>query len=175
MLLLIGIMIWKQSGEKKTIYLILILSGVGWLIPLRNLAAFHDYTAMYYIGIPLTFFAAVFSFLNPPKKLAYFLAILALCLYISNIVQVKDWHEQRMGKANLYMYDFVRIRDKIEGEGRNINMPEVVPHGPFPPGFYLHEHYLTSRETADYVVTRNRKFPGKNLTPDNDVIFLFEK
>jgi hypothetical protein len=54
-------------------------------------------------------------------------------------------------------------------------MPEQIPYGPFTPGFYLSEHYLSSREMADYVVTRNRRFPGDNLTPDNEIIFLFRK
>jgi hypothetical protein len=175
MALAIGIMVWKQSLEKRLIYLILILSGFGWLIPLRNLSAFHDYTAMYYIGVPLVFFSSVFTFLNPSRRMAYLLAGLALVVYVSAVIQVKGWHEERAGKANMYTYDFVRILEKIDGTGKNINMPEQIPYGPFPPGFYLSEHYLSSRETADYVVTRNKKFSPHNLTPENEIIFLFEK
>ncbi|MBK8619711.1 MAG: hypothetical protein IPN96_22040 [Anaerolineales bacterium] len=55
MIAAIGITIWKQTADRRMIYLILTLSGFVWLFPLRNLAAFHDYTAMYYIGIPLVF------------------------------------------------------------------------------------------------------------------------
>ena len=175
MALVIGIMIRRQSQEKRIVYLILILSGFGWLIPLRNLSAFHDYTAMYYIGIPLLFFLSIFVLLNPPRRIGYLLAVLAVIVYASAIVQVKNWHEERAGKAELYTYDFVRIRKRIDGPGKNINMPEMIPYGPFPPGFYLSEHYLTSPELADYVVTRNRKYDGENLTPENDVIFLFRK
>ena len=173
--LAIGIMIWNQHLEKRIIYLILILSGFGWLIPLRNLSAFHDYTAMYYIGISLVFFLSIFTFLTPSKRIEYVLVVLTLVLYVSALVQVRAWHEERAGKANLYTYDFVRILEKIDGTGRNINMPEMIPYGPFTPGFYLSQHYLTSREIADYVVTRNRRYPAKNLTPENKLIFLFEK
>jgi hypothetical protein len=171
----ITFMIWKQPLEKRIIYLLLTLSGFGWLIPLRNLAAFHDYTAMYYIGIPLVFFLALFMFLGSSKRIGYFLSVAALVIYVYSLIQVKTWHEERAGKANEYTYDFVRILENIDGPGKNINMPEMIPYGPFTPGFYLSEHYLTSPAIADYVVTRNRKYPGVNLTPENNVIFLFRK
>jgi hypothetical protein len=175
MFLIMGVMIWRQPLEKKIIYLLLILSGFGWLIPLRNLAAFHDYTAMYYIGVPLIFFLSILSFLPLSRRMSYVLALLTLVLYVSALVQVKGWHEERAGKANLYTYDFVRILEKIDGAEKNINMPEMIPYGPFTPGFYLSEHYLTSPEMAEYVVTRNKKYPSKNLTPENEIIFLFKK
>jgi hypothetical protein len=175
MFLTMGIMIWRQTLEKRVIYLLLMLSGFGWLVPLRNLSAFHDYTAMYYIGIPLVFFTVILTFLSPWKRVSYFLTLLVLVVYVSTVVHVKSWHEERAGKANLYTYDFVRILEKIDGPGKNINMPEMIPYGPFTPGFYLSEHYLTSPAIADYVVTRNRKYAGENLTPDNDIIFLFKK
>jgi hypothetical protein len=113
--------------------------------------------------------------INVPRRAAYLLALLALVVYVSAIVQLRSWHEERAGKANLYTYDFVEILEKIDGTGKNINMREVIPYGPFPPGFYLSEHYLSSPEMADYVVTRNKKYSSNNLTPDNDVIFLFKK
>ena len=175
MFLIMGIMIWRQPLEKKIIYFLLILSGFGWLIPLRNLAAFHDYTAMYYIGVPLVFFLSIFTFLPLSRRISYVLAVLTLVLYVSALVQVRGWHEERAGRANQYTHDFVRILDKIDGAEKNINMPEMIPYGPFTPGFYLSEHYLTSREMAEYVVTRNRKYPSKNLTPENEIIFLYEK
>lgn len=174
-LLVVGILIWRQPTEKRIIYLLLVLSGFGWLIPLRNLSAFHDYTAMYYIGIPLVFFLSLFVFLRPSLRLSYFLAVLALAVYLTNIGQVKVWHEKRAGKADTYTYDFVRILEKIDEPGKSINMPEQIPYGPFTPGFYLSEHYLTSRENADYVVTRNKKYAADTLTPENEIIFLFKK
>jgi hypothetical protein len=175
MFIMMGIMVWRQSLEKRIVYLILILSGFGWLVPLRNLSAFHDYTAMYYIGIPLVFFLSIFLLLHLPRQAGYVAAILALGLYLFNIVQVKAWHEARADRAELYTYDFIHILEKIDGKNKNINMPESIPYGPFPPGLYLSEHYLTSPEIADFIVTRNRKYPAVNLTPDNQVIFLFEK
>ena len=58
--LVMGLVIRRQPLEKRILYLILMLSGFVWLIPLRNLSAFHDYTTMFYIGIPLVLFRVHF-------------------------------------------------------------------------------------------------------------------
>jgi hypothetical protein len=175
MFVVIGIIIWRQTLERRMIYLILALSGFVWLIPLRNLAAFHDYTAMYYIGIPLVFFISIFTALNPSKLVSSLLLIAGLAVYTFTVVQVKDWHESNVGKADMYVHDLDRILDKIDGTGNNINMAEVIPYGPFPPGFYFSEQYLSSKNTADYIVSRDKNRLPNNLTPDNEVIFLFKK
>jgi hypothetical protein len=175
MFLVIGIFIWRQTLEKRIVYLIIVFSGIFWLFPLRNLAAFHDYTAMYYIGIPMVFYLAVFSILRVPGKIAFVLVILGLALYTSEIIQLKAWHEERAGDANAVTYDFMQILEKLDGTGNKVNVAEVSPFGPFPPGFYLSEQYLSYKDTADYVVSRNRKYLPNNLTPDNKIIFVFKK
>jgi hypothetical protein len=175
MFAVMGIIIRRQTVEKRMIYLILMLSGFVWLFPLKNLASFHDYTAMYYIGIPLVFFLSVFTIMRPSKEISYFLLIAGLIFYVTAIVQVRDWHAELAGNENAYVYDFDRILEKIDGTGNNVNMAQVIPYGPFPPGFYLSEQYLSSQKTADYVVSRNKKYSPDNLTPDNEVIFLFKK
>lgn len=175
MLVVSGIIIWRQTTERRMIYLILMFSGFVWLIPLRNLAAFHDYTAMYYIGIPLVFFISLFAMLNPSKKVSSFLLVAGLVFYISALVHVRDWHENNAGRADEYVYDFDRILEKINGTGNNVNMAEVIPYGPFPPGFFLSEQYLSSKNAAEYVISRDRKYLPNNLTPNNTIIFLFKK
>ena len=175
MFAIMGIFILRQPVEKRMIYLILMLSGFIWLFPLKNLAAFHDYTAMYYIGIPLVFFLSVFTILRPSKAVSYFLLLAGLILYNTNIVQVRDWHAELASRENAYVYDFDRIREKIDGTGNNVNMAEVIPYGPFPPGYYLREQFLSSRNAADYVISRDKKKLPENLTPENEVIFLFKK
>jgi hypothetical protein len=175
MFLVMGLMMRKESVEKRIIYLILALSGFGWLIPLRNLSAFHDYTAMYYIGIPLSFFAAVFVLLKVPRSITYIFAVVALIIYVDAIVQVKNWHEERQGNVSAYTYDFMRIREQIEGTGNRVRDIAGIPYGPFPLGFYLHGQYLSSKNTARYLIAANPDYAPNNLTPENKVIFLFRK
>ena len=175
MFAVMGVIVRRQSVEKRMIYLILMLSGFFWLFPLKNLSAFHDYTAMYYIGIPLVFFLSVFTIIRLSKTTPYFLLIAGVILYVTTIVQVRDWHAELAGNANAYIYDFDRILEKIDGTGNNVNMAEGIPYGPFTSGFYLSEQYLSSRKVADYVVSRDKKKLPDNLTPDNEVIYLFKK
>jgi hypothetical protein len=175
MFLIIGITIRKQTLEKRILYLITILSGFAWLVPLRNLSAFHDYTAMYYIGIPMVFFLAVFTIFNTPKRIAPYIMIVALIVYVSALVQVRDWHVERAGTANVYTYDFMRILDQIDGTGHNIDLIAAIPYGPFPPGFDLSGQYLTSKGMAEYIISGNKNYAPNNLTPNNQVIFLFKR
>ncbi len=178
MFIVIGLMIRRQELEKRILYLIVSLSGFAWLFPLRNLAAFHDYTTMYYIGIPLAFFLSIFIFLNPSRRVSYALVLIGLAVYISAIIQLKSWHEERAGNANAYTYDFMQIQEKLDETGQNVYMRESIPYGPFPAGFYLSGQYLTIQEdqaNTEYVVTRNWKYLPDNLTPDNKIIYLFKK
>ena len=64
---IIGIVIRRQTLEKRIIFILLALSGFVWMIPMRNLAAFHDYTTMYFIGVSLAFFLSVLILLKPSQ------------------------------------------------------------------------------------------------------------
>jgi hypothetical protein len=175
MLILMGVAIWRQPVETRMIYLILIFSGFAWLFPMRNLSAFHDYTAMYYIGIPLVFFLSVFTILNPSKEITHILVIASLAVYMLAIVQVKDLHEAKAGNASAYTYDFEQILNKIDGKGKNIYLADPIPHGPNAFQFYLKDQYLAPLKLADYVIAWDKNYLPTNLTPDNQVIFLFKK
>ena len=175
MFLVMGIMIRRQTLERRIIYLITIFSGFAWLVPLRNLSAFHDYTAMYYIGIPLVFYLSVFTIFNIPRNIAPYLMILGLIIYVSALVQIRDWHEARAGAANAYTYDLMQILEKIDGTGHNIDLIAAIPYGPFPPGFDLSGQYLTPKKIAEYVISKNKNYSPNNLTPNNQIIFLFKK
>ena len=174
MLIMIGRFIQKQTTEKRLLFLLVVLFGFGWLIPLRNLAAFHDYTTMYYVGIPLVFFLALLTLLKPSKKTAYSLLMLGLLVYVSAIFQVKHLHETIAGNANQYTYDFMQIDQKIDGKGHNIFLKNTVPYAPYVPVFYLPDQYISPIELADYVISENRNYGPDNLTPQNHIMFLFK-
>ena len=174
MLGLIGFFIFKQTTEKRMIYLIIVIFGFGWLIPLRNLAAFHDYTTMYYVGIPLVFFLALFSLFRLSGKWSYLLLLITLAVYMNAIYQVKHLHESIAGNANQYTYDFMQIDQQIAGTGKNIFMKAPVPYAPYVPVFYLPDQFISPIEQADYVISENRNYGPDNLTPQNHIMFLFK-
>jgi hypothetical protein len=113
--------------------------------------------------------------LNPSKETAHYLVIMGLIIYVFAIYQVKDLHEKRAGDASVYTYDFMRIRQKIDGTGKNVYIAVNIPYGPYPAGYYLNDQYISPHDLADYIITPNREYSPDNLTPDNDILFLFKK
>ena len=175
MFVVMGIFLRGQPTEKRIVYLLLVLSGFAWLFPLRNLAAFHDYTTMYYIGIPMVLFLSVFTLLKPSTEVSHLLVIASLAIYFLAIAQVKDLHEAKDVNSSAYTYDFEQIQTKIDGTGKNIYMTDKIPYGPYAFQFYLKDDYLSPLKLADYVISANPDYLPDNLTPDNQVMFLFKK
>ncbi len=174
-LLIIGIVTRRLTTEKRVVFILLALSGFVWMIPMRNMAAFHDYTTMYFIGIPLAFFLSILVLLKPSRDAAYYLALIGLIVYMGSLSQVKDLHETIAGNANDYTYDYMRIDDAIGSKGNNIYLASKVPYGTNAPEFYLQGQYLAPLSLADYVISDNKAFLPNNLTPENSVMFLFKK
>ena len=175
MLALVGVVFWRQSTEKRIIFLLLAFSGLVWLFPMRNLAAFHDYTSMYFIGIPLIFFASLLVLFKLPKGVAYGLAVVALVVFLAAIFNLKTWHETLAGDTSKYTFDFVQIVDKIDGTGNDVYLAKAIPNGPYAARFYLSNQYLAPEDLANYVITTDRNYGPDNLTPNNRVYFLFKK
>lgn len=171
----IGIITWKQTPEIRMIFAILTLSGFVWLIPLKGLTAFHEYTSMYYIGVPLVFFLSIFKIVKSFKVVSNILLIAGLLVYISAIFQLKDWHEAVAGNEIMYVYDFDRILEKIDSSGWKVYITDAMPYGPYTPGFFLSEQYLSPQNTADYIISGKRDYLPNNLTPNNEVLFLFKR
>ncbi len=174
MFFFIGLVIRKQPLEKRIIFIILVLSGFVWMIPLRNMAAFHDYTTMYFIGIPFVFFLSILVLLKPSRDAVFYLALMGLVLYLGAITQVKNLHDTNAGNASEYTYDFMRIEDKIGSQGNNIYVKDTVPYGTNAIEFYLRDQYLAPLSLSDYVISADKNYAPDNLTPDNSVMFLFK-
>lgn len=167
----------QQSQPHRLILLILILSGFAWLFPMRNLAAFHSYTVMYYIGLSLVFYLANFS-LGVIKKHAGYLLVLSIIVFVSSLFVVNRVHSSQAKQVNIYTYDFYQISQLVES-GKNIYYPEghtnLVPGVPYAVGFYLAQNYISPLKTADYIISTDRNYQALTLTPHNKEFFLFVK
>jgi len=179
MMLPVAIYIWKETSQKRIVLLIMTLSGFVWLFPMRSMAAPHEYTTMYYLGLSLVFYLSIFSFLKPSRKPASYLLVFTAIIFVTGILNVRDLHLEQARKDNVdqYTYDFMRIKELIEGEGNNIywaNGVKSVKYAPYAPGFYLPDQFISHFGLADYVLSRNRDFLPNNLTPENFKMFLFK-
>lgn len=175
MFVLIGIVLRRQTIEKRIVFILLAFSGFAWMIPMRNLVAFHDYTNMYFIGVPLACFIAIIVLLNPSRDAKYYLALLGMVVYLSANIQVGYLHDTIAGDASKFTYDFMNIENKIDGKGNNVYLASAIPNGTNAAEFYLPDQYLAPLSLADYVITGDINYSPDNLTPGNTFMFLFKK
>jgi hypothetical protein len=161
--------------------LILLIAGSGYFLvfPLRNFAAFHDFARMFYIGLPLMFYATLGAWLARHRVAAAVWLTVALAVFTGTHIAVSNDRTEVSASGDVYTHEFQRIADGIEGEGRSVYVDpywrDLVPGVPYACGFYLAEHYITPPTLADYFVSTNRAYMAGNLTPANQKVFLFTR
>lgn len=162
--------------DRKTLSL-MVLSGVVWLIAMRNLSAFHDYTAMYYLGFTLAFYVSALSLLRIPPKLAVAVLICALAIFAYRNQKTQDLHYQIGLPYNSYTYDFTRIREQIPDGEVTVYLPEGIKSASTSAAiaYYLPQAFLAPEDHAEYVITSDKGFLPQTLTPDNTRLFLFKR
>ncbi|HET7009782.1 MAG TPA: hypothetical protein VFI11_03315, partial [Anaerolineales bacterium] len=70
LVLMLAVIVWfgrSLDAPRRMVLTVLVVSGAVWLAAMRNLSAFHDYTAMYFLGIPLALYLAVTRFFRLPR------------------------------------------------------------------------------------------------------------
>jgi hypothetical protein len=150
-------------------------SGVVWLIGMRNMSAFHDYTAMFYLGLALAFYAALASSLRMPRTAWLLVVALSLALFAQGNLRTRALHEEIGNVYSPFTHDFMNIAAALPENGQWIHLAQSVPYAPYAPGFYLPGHLLAPREVAQYIITPHRWYPSPNLTPDNSRLYLFAR
>jgi len=162
--------------DRKTLAL-MVLSGVVWLIAMRNLSAFHDYTTMYYLGFTLVFYASAFSLLRTPPKLAVVVLICALAVFAYRNQKVQELHYQIGSPYNNFTYDFARIREQLPDGVITVYLPEGIKSASTSAAiaYYLPQAFLAPKDKAEYVITPDKEFLTQTLTPDNTRLFLFKQ
>ncbi len=174
--LLIVVFIKKSPRERKIPLILMAFSGFVWLFPMRNMAAPHDYTSMFYVGFPLVMYLSVFAYLKPGSETIRYILVMSFLIFASNLSSTRTIHnmQAKNDSVNEYTYDFMEIIKHLEGSGNKIHWASSVKNSPYAPGFYLPTQYIAPIEIADYIVSRDREFDAKLLTPQNTRIYLFE-
>ena len=170
----IVIAIRRQPLEKKIVFILLAFSGFVWMTLMKNLAAFHDYTTMNFIGTSIAFYLSLLILLKPSRDAVVYLALMGLMIYSSAIVQVRDLHETIGANISEYTYDFMQIDEVLNSKGNNIYMASEIPYGTFAAEFYMPDQYLSPQSIANYVISSDKNYLPDDLTPDNKMMFLFK-
>lgn len=168
---LVAAFVASRPGELRAVWILACLSGPLWLYAMRNLVAFHPYTAVFLLPLALTFFATV---LWPFPKRVGVLAALVACSVLVFSTQARNDDLVRHGRGlKQETADMERIARKAGPSGA-VAMDGTPFRGvPFALGFYLPNHDIVVEGPATLVISRDENFDGEHLTPRNKKLFLY--
>ena len=175
-----GLLVLRNRG----LFAVLAVSGFFWTLPMRHTAAFHDFEALYYLGLTLVFWTVVLTVLS--RWLGAFVlpgaAVFAALVsgFSWNAVAAEGYDPERAEFWRRAEADFDAIRTLTEGgtvfwpEWRWRDPPflgtNLIP-------FYLAGRVLVIREdvrrAGDFSLRRRRHAGPALLTPDNREVFLY--
>lgn len=185
-----ALMIDLRHVRHKTLLFTLALFGFCWALLARQQVAFHDFEAMYYIGIPLALFALILMFMRKRlgNRLIVGFAVAALAIFGTSSYQMRvvgnDAEEAAFQEA--IFNEFQTIRDKIPQDKivhifipSNYEADTVFAGSTRASIFYLSGRIIVHGERtrlcrlADFAITTERDEGVALLTPHNRLRFLY--
>lgn len=178
-----------------------ILIGFCWSIPMYGSSSEHPWEALYYVGIPLFFFALLLSLISKwlSNHLVPLTSIIGLWIFVLSGYQISRNNfpiDDYVDYQKVVVDDFRAIRGFTEG--KNISVPVVEN---YEEGAKIYEqmveltgvrfglhYYLSGRgivfnnygcdrglEKVDFTIqTRRDASPGL-VTPNNQMVFLYDR
>lgn len=184
--LVVGVFVATREPDRRIPWIVLAVSGVAWLLPMRNLAAFHDYTSMFLYGLNLVFWAALSTWL--PRRSHVFVLLVAGAFFVSSVVARNAEVAARSQVPARTTADFTAIAENLPDGARYLARPgiDLLVFGvSYAPGFYLPGRWAVNEwigkqrhplaDQPSYVVGPDAGGQGTNLTPDNEYVFLFRR
>ena len=167
----------------------LVLSGFCWSLPLRNTAAFHDFMALFYVGIPLVVFAAGAAELRrrAGDRAAVGLSAAALAIFVlsSHRMSGVSVDAETAATRDALMADFETIRRMTAGHPVYVPVWKMDPDFAGSPrglsyflaGSVLYERFNSRVRPCHpgFVVSRTRVAGAELLTPDSRLAFLYDR
>ena len=170
----------------KILVATLVLCGFCWSLPMRNHAFAHDFQALYYIGIPLIFFSLALLYIRwlSGGRLVAILVVAALPVFVLSASQMSrvgydagasEFHAEVMA-------DFEVIRRQTEGRSVFVNQPRYgtdIAGAVYAPNYYLSGSVILyqgdNRNDAELIIMNEREPSTALLTPENRLIFLYDR
>lgn len=160
-----------RQGSLRIPWLLMGLAGPLWLTVMRNLTAFHPYTAVFLFPVGLAFFAAVLHVV--PRRWCMVPALAACVLLVSCTHQRNRELSRDRRAAVADTADMERIAAILK-PGDDFAAHQWAFRGvPFAVGFYLPGRGYVVEGRTSLVLSRSAEFRGENLTPTNHGIFLY--
>ena len=167
----------------------LVLSGFCWSLPLRHAAAFHDFMALFYVGIPLVVFAAGAAELRrrAGDRAAVGLSAAALAIFVlsSHRMSGVGIDAETAATRDALTADFETIRRMTAGHPVYVPVWKMDPDFAGSPrglsyflaGSVLYERFNSRVRPCHpgFVVSRTRVAGAELLTPDSRLAFLYDR
>ncbi len=173
---------YKKYKNEYNILIIFALSGFIWGFGMNHFTMFHDFQSIYYIGIPILIYGSIFSFIYniiQNKNIGMVvLLILSVIVFINATYSFNEIKNQMSNQINFVTQDMQKIKDKV-GEKSKICVDgnrHKVCGGQHACAFYLSGNYLQNsfqQAGCDFVLSNNRRYSDKLLSPKNKAVFLF--
>lgn len=184
----VACLIGLARGRSSMLLTSLVLSGFCWTLPMRHDTAFHDFEALFQVGIPLVFFSQVLGWIHRRFGIAPIagLAVAAtLCFLLSSLLMSRVGHDAEAAEfSEKTMADFEVIRRLTNGKKVLIAWPgghrgnQQTPQVDYYLAGSILYHHSRRRKLHglpfDFVVTPLRVEGANLLTPENRLIFLYK-
>ena len=173
---------WFAPGGRS--FFVLALSGFVWAIAMRNQTAFHDFEALYYIGVPLASWSLVSMFIarRSSEVLVRRASVPALVVFLVSGVRTVEfgydaWERDWLDRV---VRDFEEIRPITAG-GIVFVPPRLYRSAAFGGSgafsWYLAGSVLVEREihrgAAEFALDDVRRPGPALLSPGNSEVFLY--
>ena len=197
-------LIFVRTGNRLPL-IALVLAGFCWALPLRRSVVFHDFQALFYIGVPLATFSVILLYirkLSSDQFLSVFSVAALLLFVLSSAEMAGVGHNPNQALIEEEtMRDFEAIRgivndgvvlvpvgqfDRRAGETMMVSSYLLagsiiefdVPEGGRLPHRHPRQHPTHSpdrRQLLDYFISTQREDSPALLTPDNRRFFLYDR
>lgn len=167
----------RRAWNIRKLVLLGLLSGFFWLFPLRNLAAFHNYTAMYNAVFYIVMFSAIFYGLRS-RRSAYGVLALGGMLFIVSLVQLNSSRAAYNDPANAINDDVDRIRSYLGANGIDaIWFPggyrRLIDGSPYAACLYFSEFRIADEPSHATVMITRSSLPEQELVPDTSILNVY--
>jgi tetratricopeptide (TPR) repeat protein len=162
--------------KQKVLLFSFLLSGFFWAFPMRSFTFSHDFQSIFYIGVPLSLYYILLNTINKKSKITLpFIAILSMLLFIYTNITFNLSKSAASEPVNSILNDFQNIID-VTDKGNTFFIDgdrHSIAGGYYTVDFCLADNFFTSKNNAEYFISRNKEFDKSILTPENKEIYLF--
>jgi hypothetical protein len=168
--------VWKRSKEENgKLLLLMALSGLLWVIVLKRLIIFHDYTAEFLLGFYMVFWFLATQWLWQLWSKKTLIGV-ALAVFVLSVGAKRYFDDQYLDLVTQDTQDMEQILAKTPAGSRVFvegGYSNLIKNAPYAPCYYFSEQIIVDHPSrADFRITRQIRDGNFGLTPNNKGIFL---